>query len=99
MAAEEINRKVEEAEKSWPEFKAEGGLLCRPAFQTRALDAETTKTETQDGGVAWEKAYMDEDVLYLQELKQHYVHLKKKRRDRGTGAPAGVPPTEQPEVV
>eukprot|EP00959_Pyramimonas_sp_CCMP1952_P333029 6973593-Pyramimonas_sp.AAC.1 len=76
VSAEEISRRLEEAEKSWPEFKDEGGLHGRPAFQTSTLHPEASHTEAQDDAVAWEKAYLGMDVQYLQERKQNHVHLK-----------------------
>ena len=88
MAAEDINRRLEDAEKSWPEFKAESGLFCRPAFQTRTLHPQATETEAEVDAVAWEKAYLDEDVQYLQERKQNHVHLKNEETGERVPLPA-----------
>ena len=88
MTAAQINRKLEEAEKLWPEFKTEGGLLCRPAFQGRTRGPDATETEAVDDAVAWETAYLDEDVQYLQERKQNHVHLKNEETGERVPLPA-----------
>eukprot|EP00959_Pyramimonas_sp_CCMP1952_P334866 7012510-Pyramimonas_sp.AAC.1 len=61
MSAEQINRRLEEAEALWPECKTEGGPLCRPAFQGRTLGPGATEAEAADDAAAWGRAYLDED--------------------------------------
>ena len=87
MDADVIDKNLDEAEKSWPEFKTEGGLLCRPTFQTRTLNKAATQMEARQDADVWETNYLHKDVQYLQERKQHHVHLK----DEETGDRVPLP--------
>eukprot|EP00959_Pyramimonas_sp_CCMP1952_P421716 8834594-Pyramimonas_sp.AAC.1 len=80
MTPEEMIGKLDEAEKAWPEFKNEGGLICRPAFQCRTLDPAATEKEAADDAVAWETAYLDEDARLKNEETGERVPLPACRR-------------------
>ena len=87
VSEESVVQNLAEAEASWPEYKNEWGLVCRPTYQTRVAGKCTTQVAAAEEARAWEKDYLDEDVQYLQERKQHHVHLK----DAETGERVPLP--------
>ena len=107
VSPEGVQKNLAEAEAAWPEYKTECGLVCRPTYQTRRAEQGTTHPEEAAEARAWEKAYLDEDVQYLQERKQNHVHLMNaetgdrvplpacRRKDNPTLCKADFPRTSQ----
>ena len=59
------DRRQEEVEEEWPEYRDSSLMLSRPTYQLNAtMDAEE-----------WRQTYLAEDVEELQMHKQHHVHI------------------------
>ena len=82
---DEVNRKLEEAESQWPEYKSNETLTSIPAYTLKS-DRDLTNTSSGQHGIAswksivaegaaWLKSYLHIDVEELQRLKQHHVHM------------------------
>ncbi len=59
------NKRQEEVEEEWPEYRSSNLMLSRPGYQLDdTMDAED-----------WRQMYLAEDVEELQMHKQHHVHI------------------------
>ena len=70
---QELQKRIAEAEATWPEHRNEMDMVAAPAYQRKRFDE---KTAMEDEARAWAKEYLDEDVTRLQILKQHHVHIR-----------------------
>ena len=70
---QELQKRIAEAEATWPEHRNEMDMVAAPAYQRKRFDEKNTM---EDEARAWAKEYLDEDVTRLQILKQHHVHIR-----------------------
>ena len=72
---EELENRLAEAESKWPEYRDEVGIVCRPQYQNSTPAVHATTEERREESLSWARAFIEEDVQYLQERKQNHVHL------------------------
>ena len=73
----EIEAGIQDAEASWPEHSQNQTMLSVPRYQTERTAIPTTKDEWNTFRLEaeqWTKAYLTDDVVRLQYLKQHHYH-------------------------
>ena len=69
---QELQKRIAEAEASWPEYRNEMDMCVAPAYQCKRRDEKKT---VEDEARVWAKEYLEQDVTRLQVLKQHHVHI------------------------
>ena len=62
MNANVIDKNMDEAEKSWPEFKTEGGPVSMATFQSRPLNKAAIRMEAGQDAEVWKTNYIHKDV-------------------------------------
>jgi hypothetical protein len=73
--SEEAAERLQAVEKEWPEFKGEHKLCSRPSYQSRKPKENANAKQLDEDAKQWYKEFIADDVQYLQQHKQHHVHL------------------------
>ena len=67
---EDIRRRIEAAEASWPEHEHDAIMTATAAYQLQRAGTQNDEAEA----TKWKQTYLEEDVVALQLLKQHHYH-------------------------